>query len=188
MTTTSSDIQRKLASGNARFAATVDKALLASLQAGGQPPLVAILTCADSRIDPARIFGLSLGQAFVVRNAGNSVADLAALGSLEYAVSKLKVKALLVMGHTDCGAVAASYEIDQNPNLGAVMRDLECAKSKLGPDSSRDCDRVSEANIRFQMRRLLDISSTIRLAVQNCEIELIGAMYQLSSGKVKFID
>jgi len=155
---------------------------------GEQTPLVAILTCSDSRIDPARIFGLSNGQAFVVRNAGNSVSDQGALGSLEYAVAKLRVKALLVMGHTSCGAVAASYEIDQNPNLSALMRDLECAKCKLGPDASRDRDKVSEANVRFQMRRMLDTSTIIRTAVQGGETELIGAIYQLSSGKVKFIE
>lgn len=188
MTGTGSDIHMKLASGNARFASTVDKALLANLVNGEQTPLVAILTCSDSRIDPARIFGLSIGQAFVVRNVGNSVCDHGALGSLEHAVCKLKVRALLVMGHTSCGAVAASYEIDQNPNLSALMRDLECAKSKLGPDACRDRERVCEANVRFQMRRLLDTSPSIRAAVQSGETELIGAIYQLSSGKVKFIE
>jgi carbonic anhydrase len=180
-------MRERLASGNARFVASVDQDLLSRLLARERTPMFAILACSDSRVDPAKIFSLSLGNAFIVRNMGNNASDPTALGSLEYAVSHLEVKALLVLGHTNCGAVAASYDADQNPNLKAVMDDIDCAKSKLKSCTSQERDMVAEANVRLQMRRLLDASPTIRDAVQSGSLELLGAMYQLSSGKVKFI-
>jgi carbonic anhydrase len=78
------DQKKRLVDGNATFRKTSDPAFLAELSKG-QQPFVAILTCSDSRVVPERIFNLNLGDAFVVRVAGNSVADPGALGSLEYA-------------------------------------------------------------------------------------------------------
>lgn len=151
-------------------------------------PLVAILSCSDSRVDPARIFNFSLGQAFVVRNAGNNAGDPSVVGSLEYAVQHLGVNALVVLGHTCCGAVEASYDPEHNPNLRRVMEDLDCARSKVDPRQAKDHDLVAEANVRLQMRRLMDSSPIIRDAVQGGSLELIGAMYHISSGRVSFVE
>ena len=160
--------------------------ILATL-AKGQQPFVAILTCSDSRVSPCKIFNLSLGEAFVVRVAGNCATDPAVLGSLEYAVSHLKVKALLVMGHSDCGAVKASLGCDDHGNLESIMKDLECARSKLPCEKQKDPSSIAELNVVMQMRRLQDFSPTIRLAVQSGKVEMLGAMFDIATGGVKFL-
>ena len=160
--------------------------ILANL-AKGQQPFVAILTCSDSRVSPCKIFNLSLGEAFVVRVAGNCATDPAVLGSLEYAVSHLKVRAIVVMGHTDCGAVKASLTCEDRGNLEAVIKDLECARSKLPCARQKDPNAIAEFNVVMQMRRLQDFSPVIRAGVQSKKVEIIGAMFDIASGNVKFL-
>ncbi|MCU0859652.1 MAG: carbonic anhydrase [Thermoplasmata archaeon] len=160
--------------------------ILANL-AKGQEPFVAILTCSDSRVSPCKIFNLSLGEAFVVRVAGNCATDLAVLGSLEYAVSHLKVKAIVVMGHSDCGAVKASLGCEDRGNLESVMKDLECARSKLPCQRQKDPDAIAEINVMMQMRRLQDFSPAIRSAVQSNKLEIIGAVFDIATGNVRFL-
>ena len=176
-----------MADGNAMFLKSVSPTVLANL-AKGQRPFVAILTCSDSRVSPVSIFNLSLGEAFVVRVAGYCAADPTVLGSLEYAVSHLEVGAILVLGHTDCGAVKASCSCEDHGNLEPVMRDIERARSRLPVEKARDNGSVEESNVLVQIRRLKDLSPIIRDASESGKLEIIGAMFDIASGKVRFVN
>lgn len=144
------------------------------------------MACSDSRIDPVRIFNLSLGDAFVVRTAGNIVSSPPALESLEYAVSHLGVRCLVVLGHDDCGAVKCVISGDAR-NMTAIVHDIERARQKAPPGKQNDALAVAEANVRLQMRLLMDNSHVVRDAVRNGSLQLLGGMYEISSGSVRFL-
>jgi len=180
------EITRRLMDGNELFRKALDPILLRKLAARHEP-LVAILSCSDARVDPAKAFNLALGSAFVVRSAGNSAADPSILGSLEYAASHLGAKAIVVLGHTDCGAVKQSFDCTGCEPLQVVMKDIEAAKSTLQGLDAKDTVKVAEANVRLQLRRLSDNSSVIRHEVNEGKLLLLGAMMDLSTGAVWFI-
>jgi len=180
------DPKTRLMNGNAMFRRMTDSELLTRLTKAHEP-FIAILTCSDARVDPAKVFNLSLGDAFVVRTAGNTVSDRSVLGSLEYAVDCLEVKALLVLGHTECGAVKATYECVDPGNLDGVLKDIECAKSKLDPADAKDLALVAESNVRLQLRTLEDTSTLIRDAMTRGKLVMFGAVLDIGTGAVKFI-
>ena len=180
------DRRGRLSEGNAAYRKLTDPTLFANLSKG-QHPTFAILACSDSRVVPEKLFNLSIGDAFVVRVAGNSAADPSVLGSLEYAVEHLHVRELLVLGHTGCGAVKLSMEGSSHGNLGSVVRDLERAKSKVPIESENDADAIAESNVKLQLRLLEDNSYVIRSAVDKGQLAMHGAMYDIRTGAVRFI-
>jgi carbonic anhydrase len=180
------DSRARLIDGNAMFRRVTDPALLARLMKSHEP-FIAILACSDARVDPAKVFNLSLGDAFVVRTAGNTASDPSVVGSLEYAVDCLEVMALMVLGHTECGAIESTYECSDPGNLDAVMRDIECAKSKLSCGEAKDPNLVAESNVRLQLRKLEDMSTIIRDAVTRGRLTLYGAVLDIGTGAVRFI-
>ena len=180
------DARKRLEDGNATFRRATDPRILSRL-AESHEPFCAILTCSDARVDPAKVFSLSMGDAFVVRTAGNTAGDPSVIGSLEYAVECLKVKALIVLGHSDCGVIKASYESRETGYLDAVLREVECAKSKLSNDDARNADAVAVSNVRMQLRKLEDLSPLIRDAVSSGDLEIIGAVLDFRTGTVKFV-
>jgi len=184
-----SDPKARLVDGNSRFSKTVDHTHMTQL-AKKQEPFVAILSCADSRVDPAKIFSLSLGDAFIVRLAGNTASDPSIIGSLEYAVSHLHVKALLVLGHSDCGAARLAIEGSEGSeagNLHHVMWSMHNAMVKLPNGKEKDPVAVAEMNVKLQMRLLVDGSSVIREALNQERLTLLGAMFDISTGTVRFV-
>lgn len=181
-----SDRRGRLAEGNAAFRKAADPTLIANL-AKGQRPSFAILACSDSRVVPEKLFNLSLGDAFVVRVAGNSAADPSVLGSLEYAVEHLHVRDLVVLGHTGCGAVKLAVDGATPGNLAPVMRDMDRAKSKVPIESENDLDIIAESNVRLQLRLLEDTSYVIRGAMEKGQLFLHGAMYDVNTGIVRFL-
>ena len=180
------DFFLRLETGYEMYRRTMDPSLLRKL-AEEQKPFVAILSCSDSRVDPVKAFNLSLGSAFVVRNVGNSALDPYALGSLEYAVSCLGVKAIVVLGHTDCGAVTQSFDCERCDCLEPVVRDIEAVRSSLQGLASKDPGKIAEANVRLQLRRLRDNSCLIRDEISQGKLVLLGAMMDLPTGKVRFV-
>jgi carbonic anhydrase len=180
------DPKARLMDGNAMFRRVTDPALLARLRES-QEPFIAILTCCDARVDPAKVFNLSLGDAFVVRVSGNTASDPCVVGSLEYAVGCLEVRALMVLGHTDCGAIKTSYECADAGNLEGVLKDIECAKSKLDFAEAKDPSLVAESNVRLQLRKLEDTSIVIRDAVTRGKLVMYGAVLDIGTGMVRFI-
>jgi carbonic anhydrase len=180
------DKKGRLVDGNAAFRKGTDPAILANLSKG-QHPWIAVLACSDSRVSPERIFNLSMGDAFVVRVAGNTASDPQVLGSLEYAVQHLHVRDMVVLGHTGCGAIKAAMGGKETGNLWSAIRDIDRAKTKVPTELDTDPDAIAEMSVKLQVRMLEDNSSVIRDAIEKGQLALYGAMYDIRTGAARFI-
>ncbi|MDW7990010.1 MAG: carbonic anhydrase [Archaeoglobaceae archaeon] len=151
-----------------------------------QKPFAIIVSCSDSRVSPEYIFDADIGELFIVRNAGN-VVDRIALGSIEYAVEYLGVSLIVILGHTDCGAVKASYEKDVklSKNVKHVIKKIINATKKVEGGSLQE---VIVENIKIQMNKILKSSEVCRERLKNGELKIFGALYHLDSGVVDFFD
>jgi carbonic anhydrase len=138
-----------------------------------------VLTCSDSRVPPELIFGVGLGDIFVVRVAGNVVLGATVIGSLEYAVHRLHVPLIVVMGHTCCGALKAA---EAGPGDGSCVGDIvnEIRTCFEGGDNLR-------ANVRRQAAKLPERSKTLGAEVKAGRLKIKGAIYHLESGKVEML-
>ncbi len=191
----------KLKEGNKRFVS--GSPLLESLAnsdrriqlKAGQEPFAIILGCSDSRVPAEIVFDFSLGHLFVVRVAGNIVAP-SQLGSIEYATSQFGTRLVVVMGHSGCGAVSAT--IDQlsqstetrSPNLSSIVNRLQPAVEPLmnsGLDEEELLNRAVRANILQSVDQLRIGSEILSSQIENEGLEIVGAQYSLSTGKVDFL-
>lgn len=179
---------RRLVEGNARFASgagtEADRSLarVRSLSAG-QDPFAAILTCADSRVPPELIFDQGFGDLFTVRVAGN-VAGTEELASLEYAAGVLGSAAIVVLGHSACGAVAAA--VDGGPVPGQISA-LYAHLAPAVAEADGDVETAVEANVRHQAKVVAYASPVVREAVAQGKLAVVGAVYDLDSGRVRFL-
>ena len=149
----------------------------------GQAPFASILTCSDSRVPPELIFDQFQGDVFVARVAGN-VADPVVLGSLEYAQAVLGSTLIVVMGHDRCGAVEATQKgKDLGPNIGAIV---SLIKPSLKPDAT--LDQAIEENVRGVMRSLPEHSAGLKAALDAGKIKIVGAVFDIGSGKVNWLE
>jgi carbonic anhydrase len=159
--------------------------------AGYQSPPVTILSCSDSRVPPELIFNQSLGTLFVVRSAGNVVDDFG-IASIEYAVSQGYTRLIVVLGHSNCGAVVASLggADPSTPALTALATRIR--SSFIGiPYDSRDPKNVQKAvelNAKAAAASLLARSKLIRDAVATEKVKIVTANYDLTTGEVKRVD
>lgn len=187
MKSVKADVVEKLVEGNENFRNDVDVPLLA-YATNGQTPSVTILSTSDARVVPERILGFSIGDAFVVRVAGNSCSDAAVLARLEYAVDHLHVRAIIVLGHTDCGAVAAAVAAVGLGNLFGAMRDIERTRIMVRSGHLADGDAIAEGNFRLQLRLVQDKGSVIMAAVSQGNLTLIGALYDVATGTARIVN
>jgi carbonic anhydrase len=187
--TPASALQR-LKDGNDRFAADmpakrdVGKDRRAEL-AKGQHPFAVVLTCADSRVAPELLFDTGLGDLFVLRVAGN-IADPAVVGSIEYAVEHLHAPLIVVLGHENCGAVAAAIDGKPIPgDLGWLVKQI-----KLGDKLPADKDAKLAAGVRNNAEAaaadLLTRSKVITEEVKNKKVAIVSGVYSLKTGKVEW--
>lgn len=185
----------KLKSGNARFVANPEEAVsIAAARRGalvkGQTPYATVLSCADSRVPPEIIFHAGLGDLFVVRAAGN-VTDRAILASVEYATEHLHVPLVVVMGHESCGAVKAAVETPATqslgPNLDYLLKAIRpsVAATKDKPEGEQLRAAILE-NVEESLNALVQNSGILRDAARAGHLMLVGAYYELGSGKVHF--
>ncbi len=185
-----------LKEGNQRFAGakSVDRDVLAQVKqtSKGQFPFAAIVSCLDSRIPPEMVFDRGIGDIFVARVAGNFVND-DILGSLEFATKLAGAKLIVVMGHTECGAVKGACD---GAKLGLLTKTLaniapavDAVQGDYTPRSSKNAkfvQAVTEMNVKLTMHELRARSAVLREMIDKNEIGLVGAMYDVSSGKVTF--
>jgi carbonic anhydrase len=155
----------------------------------GQQPYAIILGCSDSRVSPELVFDESLGQLFIVRDAGN-VADSVTLGSIEYAAEHLHAKLLVVLGHTSCGAVKATLAGGElPPNIGAIANRIAPAADKAKARHLGEKETAlaaSSENVRMQIDACIEQSTLLRELVDKDELKIVGAIYNLETGKVEF--
>ncbi|TAE53085.1 MAG: carbonic anhydrase [Nostocales cyanobacterium] len=189
------EAQRRLQVGNRRFYnqnrqyPNQTKRRLETLSKA-QYPYAAILGCADSRVPPELIFDQGLGDLFVVRVAGN-VASNMVIGSLEYTTTVLGTQLIVVLGHKNCGAVAAA--IKDQPNPGRIGFIVDNIKPALAQEQLRNNDlEINESaifnNIQYQTERLLKNSSVLGQLVNEERLKIMGAYYDTDTGKVEFIN
>ena len=143
----------------------------------GQNPEAIVLTCSDSRVVPEKIFNKGIGELFVIRVAGNVVIDSSVITSIEYAVSHLKTPLLILLGHTNCGAVKAAEESnDDNPLIEEIKKGFILDKNhEIG-------------NLKRQYDMIFKRSNIINNAFLNKKLNVVPAIYDLESGKVDFLD
>lgn len=157
-----------------------------------QKPFAAILTCADSRVPPELVFGgLGLGELFVARNAGN-IADTATIGTIEYGVEHLGVRLVVVLGHQNCGAVAAACDIvDKHatfpgaigPMLGAILPSALAVQNKPGDF----VDNTVRENAKRTATQIATVSEIVAHFIHDHGVVVVPARYDLYSGRVDYL-
>jgi len=158
-----------------------------------QQPFAAILGCSDSRTAPETIFDQTLGDVFSVRLAGN-VACRKAIGSLEYSCKYLGSKIIVVMGHSNCGAIKAACDNFEEGNITEITKLLQPAVSEetTTPDPERNSknsvfvSNVCFLNVKKQIQSIINQSDILKDLLQNNQIGIIGAIYNFASGQVEF--
>ena len=157
-----------------------------------QHPFASVLSCSDSRTTVELIFDQNLGDIFSVRLAGN-IASIKAIGSLEFSCKYLGSKLVVVMGHSNCGAIKAACDHYKGGNIGEIIELIDPAvlleKTILDKrDSSNEAfvEKVCFNNVEVQMERILKRSSLLTKMIEKKEIGLVGAVYNLVTGEVEF--
>jgi carbonic anhydrase len=193
---TPADAMNRLKTGNARFVQNaaaplpVDEAQRQA-QVSGQSPYAIVLSCADSRVPPEVIFNAGLGEIFVVRTAGE-VTDKAVLASVEYGAEHLRVPLLVVMGHESCGAVTAAIgkpqaDVSQGPNLDALMASIRPAFDRMAePADLAHLREAILANVEQVVNDILAKSAVVKHLAGAGKLQLVGAYYELTTGRVRF--
>jgi carbonic anhydrase len=188
---------QRLKEGNERFFAgkMVNCDLLAQARAtaAGQAPFAAIVACIDSRVPPELLFDLRIGDAFVARLAGN-VVDADIIGSLEFSTKVMGAKTILVIGHSDCGAIKGAIDNVELGSLTQLLAKIEPAikvAEALGggdPTSKNKAfvQAVADANVKLGVQTLMDRSEILRGLVEAKELVIVAAMQDLATGKVTF--
>lgn len=194
---TAAQVLARLQAGNERFVRgearfpTVQKDILAEL-AKGQQPYATIIGCSDSRVPPELVFDAGFGELFVIRVAGNVISPEVA-GTMQYAAVHLKTPLFLVLGHEGCGAVQAALASKfrgarERSRIERLLENITPGLEGISPDAS-EADQLQagvEANVRWSMRQIMDTPEAQARAVEGI-ITLVGGVYELTTGRVRFL-
>ena len=187
-----------LAEGNNRFVKNLkaNRDLLAQVNdtRDGQWPLATILSCIDSRTSAELVFDQGLGDIFSVRIAGNIV-NVDILGSMEFACKVAGSKLIVVLGHTKCGAVKGACDHVEMGNLTELLAKLQPAidaeqetKEDRSSSNYHFVENVATINVKQSVKNIMGRSPILKQMVENGEIGIVGAMYNIETGKVEFYD
>jgi carbonic anhydrase len=164
----------------------------------GQEPFAVILGCSDSRVPVEIVFDQGLGDLFVIRVAGNIVAP-SQIGSVEFAAERFGTRLVVVLGHTNCGAIQATLDDLQQPNdaqslnLGSIVQRIRPAvEGLLATELRRDHEALAReavrANVRVSADYLRHGSEVLERLIRNDGLHVVGAEYSLETGVVDFFD
>ena len=196
--TTADEALARLMAGNERFVAgeaqfpTVQKEVLANL-ARAQRPYATILGCSDSRVPPELLFDAGFGELFIVRVAGNVISP-EVMGSLQYAGVHLRTPLFVVLGHDGCGAVGAALAAlnggaSEPARIALLLGNIIPALRDLPANPAAPEARMRaavEANVRWSMQQLFDTPEG-RARVAEGQMKLVGAVYDLETGRVRLL-
>lgn len=188
----------RLKAGNERFLSasarfpTVQKEILADL-AKGQHPYATILSCSDSRVPPELIFDAGFGELFIVRVAGNVLSPDVA-GSLQYAGRHLCTPLFVVLGHTSCGAIGAAIDTKlhgtrQHSRIQLLVDNILPGLADLDPKLTPEAMLAQgvEANVRWSMRQIRETPEGREHRAEG-NVKLVGAIYEIETGRVRFLE
>jgi carbonic anhydrase len=195
---------QRLRTGNRRFASDTPRGDTHTNQsrrdavAGGQTPFAIVLGCSDSRVPAEIVFDQGLGDLFVIRVAGNIVAS-SQIGSVEFAAARYDTRLVVVLGHSQCGAVLATLEELQQPtghqsrNLRSIVdRVRPSVEALLATDLRHDQEALMReavrANIRASVNHLRHGSEILERVIEKEGLLVVGAEYSLETGVVDFFD
>jgi carbonic anhydrase len=161
--------------------------------AGYQAPAAAVVGCIDSRVPPELVFDQRIGDVFSARVAGNFV-NTDILGSLEFATRVSGAKAIVVLGHTSCGAIRSAMAGVEMGNITAMLDNIRPALAavtedgqKVDPGDAAQVEKVTQANIRLAMEAITARSPIMRELVESGELKVAGAVHDLASGRVNWL-
>ncbi|HRK65754.1 MAG TPA: carbonic anhydrase [Terricaulis sp.] len=173
------------------------RALHEKLAKVGQSPKTLVIACADSRVDPATIFNAGPGELFVVRNVANLAPPFDQGGgfhgvsaAIEFAVTQLKVETILVLGHAQCGGVAAALQQrprDPNSFLDAWISLLDAAKARIQGHDGAACTALEYESIRVTLENLATFPF-VRAAIAEYGLKLAGARYGVADGGLELLN
>ncbi|MCX4159646.1 MULTISPECIES: carbonic anhydrase [Paraburkholderia] len=186
----------RLLAGNTRYVTNtplpIDSAAARASVASAQHPIAAIVGCADSRVAPELIFDQGPGGLFVIRIAGN-VASREGIASLEYGVKYLGIPLIMVLGHTNCGAVAAAVKVAQEStslpgHLPELIQEIVPAvrTARTRGNAYLVANSIVE-NVRLNTHRLATSEPVLASEVKERRVKVVGAIYDLATGKVGLI-
>ena len=162
--------------------------------AEGQYPFAFILSCIDSRTSAELIFDQGLGDVFSCRIAGNILND-DILGSMEFACKVARAKAIVVLGHSKCGAVKGACDDVKLGNLTTLLQKLKPAvaaetatRHNRNADNSRFVENVAALNVKLAMAQISRQSPVLKEMLEQGEIAIVGGMYDVETGKVEFYE
>ncbi|RAI37657.1 carbonic anhydrase [Rhodoplanes roseus] len=187
---------KRLVDGNARYAGDTmqnrDFSAGRAARAGAQYPIAGLVSCADSRVAPEYAFDQGPGELFVVRLAGNFVDDHG-LASLEYGVAVLGLPLIMVLGHSNCGAVAATMKVlkEKTKLPGHMPLLIEAIKPAIDlaqkSKAENPLDAAIAENVRYNVRRLTEAKPIVAKAVADGKVKVVGGVYDIATGKVAMV-
>ena len=194
----------RLREGNRRFVADEPSGNAStgharrSLLAAGQEPFAIVLGCADSRVPAEIVFDQGLGDLFVIRVAGNIVAP-SLIGSVEFAAERFGTRLVVVLGHSQCGAILATLDElrrpreNQSPNLRAIVDRVRPAvedllTTELRHDPAALVQHAVRCNVRASANQLRHGSAVLERLITSDDLLIVGAEYSLETGVVDFFD
>jgi carbonic anhydrase len=190
----------RLSEGNKRFLAgqrgqdAQETRLRRAQVANDQDPFAIILGCSDSRVPAEMVFDQGLGDLFVIRVAGNIVAP-SQIGSIEFAAAKFNTHLVVVLGHTQCGAILATIDElqqdtdEQSPNLRSIVdRVRPAVEPLLANDDDDIVGKAVRANVKASVNNLKHGSEILEDLIDLGTLSIVGAEYSLKTGRVEFLD
>lgn len=188
----------RLLEGNARFVAgdLVECDLMAQVKdtASGQAPFAAVLSCMDSRVPPELVLDQRIGDIFVARIAGN-FANTDIIGSMEFAAKVTGSRLIMVLGHSECGAVRGAIDNVQLGNLTATLSNIlpavEETKGVPGEPNSKNAalvQAVAENNARLTAKLLTERSAILNNLIKKGSLRIVAAMHDVGTGRVTVLE
>ena len=191
---TPKDAYNILVEGNKRFVQNLrvqrDLPKQVSETSKGQYPFAVVLSCIDSRVPVELVFDLGIGDIFSTRVAGNIVNE-DVLGSMEYACKVAGSKMVVVLGHSKCGAVTAACKNVKLGNITPLLKKIEPAVNAIKENDEEmneaSIEAVAVQNVKLSIERIRNESPILAEMEKSGEIEIVGAIYDVASGKVDFL-
>lgn len=195
--TSPDDALQMLKEGNQRFVKSmgVERNSMTEVKnsSKGQYPYAVLLSCMDSRVDPETLFDQGIGDIFINRVAGN-ISNDDILGGMEYGCAVVGSKLILVLGHTECGAVKGAIDGAELGNLTGLLNKIEPAVSATKYDGTRTSkdgtfvEMVTEENVRLAVDNIRKNSPVLKGMEDEGKIKIVGGMYNVATGEVTFFE